>query len=353
MSNVAAILRRHLDSVFDRFENTVGRRHPVGEIHVDLAGHAVRIRAAEPHLPCSFAPALSHLPAASPHGASPALDVIAWDEASTGVRFPDFPWSLPELSPGARLVAPPGSRGFRLAGATPGEGIHLFDPDSGRAAWLLPDARHLPTFHHAVPLLTVFKWWAPVVGLRPLHAGCVGSDGHAVLLGGAGGSGKSTTALLCALAGLDYLADDICLARLDDRPTAVSLYNSGKLHRDHLNRFPELASRAVDPEPDAFEKPVVFMHRHFPRRVPLTSRIRAVLAPRVSGARDTIVEPIQPGEALRAIAPTTFVQLSPDDASTFRDLASLVRRVPCFRVHLGTRTEEIPAAIHSLVRSLA
>lgn len=353
MSDVAAILRRHLDSVFDRFVGEVGRLHTVEEIRVDIAGHPVRIRAAGPHLPGSFAPALAHLPTHAADGSSLALDVVAWDESSTGIRFPSLPWRLPELSPGTRLVAPPGGGGFRLAGATTSEGIHLFDPDSRRAAWLVPDARRLPTFHHAVPLLTIFKWWAPVIGLRPLHAGCVGSGDHAVLLGGAGGSGKSTTSLLCALAGLDYLADDICLARLDDRPAAFSLYNSGKLHRDHLTGFPELSARAVDPGPDCFEKPVVFVHRHFPGRVPITRPIRAVLVPRVAGTPDTVVEPIQPGEALRAIAPSTFVQLSPDDSSTFRDLASLVRRVPCYRIHLGTRTEEIPVVVRALVQSLA
>lgn len=353
MHDVATTLRHHLHQVFDCFDTQVAPQAPTHEFSFGLAGLPVRIRAAGLHLPESIAHALAHHPRLSLQPGSPALDVVAWDEASTGIPFPPLPFDLPPLSPGTRLSAPANSRGFRLAGATPAEGIHLFDPDSRRAAWLLPDACHLPTFHHAVPLLTLFKWWAPAAGLRPLHAGCVGTAGHAALLVGAGGSGKSTTSLLCALAGLDYLADDICLARPGSPHTAFSLYNSGKLHRDHLQRFPELASRAVDPEPDSFEKPVIFIHRHFPDRIALSRPLRAILAPRVSGQPETRIEPIQPGEALRALAPSTFVQLSPDDASTFRDLASLVRNLPCFRVHVGTRTHEIPPLIRDLLASLA
>lgn len=45
-------------------------------------------------------------------------------------------------------------------------------------------------------------------GLVSLHAGCVGANGHGVLLMGASGAGKSTLALQAALAGLDFLAED-------------------------------------------------------------------------------------------------------------------------------------------------
>lgn len=353
MQDVATVLRRHLDQVFDCFETEVARRTPTRSLTFELAGRPIRLRASAPHLSDSFASALAHHPRLPDPAIRPALDVVAWDQASTGIPFPALPFEIPNLTPGTRLAAPAASRGFRLAGAARHEGVHLFDPDTGRAAWLLPDARHLPTFHHAVPLLTLFKWWAPTAGLRPLHAGCVGTNGLAALLVGTGGSGKSTTSLLCALAGLDYLSDDICLARVGTPSTGFSLYSSGKLHRDHLQRFPELASRAVDPEPDPFEKPVLFVHQHFPDRIQLSRPIRAILAPRVAGKPETRVEPIQPGEALRALAPSTFVQLSPDDASTFRDLGSLVRGLPCFRVHLGTRTDEIPPILRDLLQSLA
>jgi hypothetical protein len=352
MHDAAALLRLHLDQVFDRFETQVLPNHPVHELRLDLAGHAIRIRSAGGPLHASFTPALAHLVSPARPRVSLTLDLVAWDEATTGIPFPSAPWSLPSLSPGTRLTSPPDSRGFRLAGATPADGIHLFDPDSRRAAWLLPNARHLPNVHHGLPLLTTFKWWAPTVGLRLLHAGCVGLADRAALLVGTGGSGKSTTSLLCALAGLDFLSDDICLLKPGSPPTGLSLYNSGKLHRDHLQRFPDLASRAVDPEPAPGEKPVVFIHHHFPERVVLHRPVRVLLAPRVSGKPETTIEPIAPGEALRALAPSTFVQLSPDDASTFRDLAGLVRQLPSFRIHLGTRTDEIPPIIHGLLKSL-
>ena len=62
-----------------------------------------------------------------------------------------------------------------------------------------------------------------------------------MLLAGKGGSGKSTTALVCLHSSLVYAGDDYCLLATDDGPYVFSLYSTGKLNPDDVYRFSDLA----------------------------------------------------------------------------------------------------------------
>lgn len=343
-------LARYFEDVLSAFQSATERHGVSLDLRLDLAGRPIRFRTAGPLLPPSIPEAFRHL---QPASSGPwSLDVVAWDHASTGIPIPPPPWSLPELPAGTRLRLGPDDARLRIAGTTAAEGVHLFEPETGRAVWFLPDASRIPTFHYSLPFLTLFKWWAPLAGLQLLHAGCVATPEGGALIVGPGGAGKSTTSLLCALHGFHYLSDDICLAQLQPQPRAFSLYNSGKLHRLHIQHFPELARHAIDPVPDPQEKPVYFVHAHHPDRTRRECPLRAILCPFVTGKPDTSSHPITPGEALRALAPSTLVQLSPDNLKRFHDLAALTRKLPAFRLNLGTRTDEIAPHVTRLLQSL-
>jgi hypothetical protein len=135
-----------------------------------------------------------------------------------------------------------------------------------------------------------------------------------------------------------------------EQPLVHCLNSSAKLHREHFQRFPELASRAVDPVPDAFDKPLIFMHEHFPMQVKSRLPLRAVIVPQVTGLEATSYEPLPPAAALRALTSSTMFQFSPDDGSAFRDMAAVLRGLPCFRLLLGTRTEEIAPAVREILK---
>lgn len=154
---------------------------------LELAGRAVRIRTAGDQLAGSFEPALAHVRSVSTVGPPRDLDIVAWDATSTGIPGPELPWRVPGLPPGTRLTAPAAARGFRIAGATPADGVHLFDPVTGRAAWLLPDEAHLPTFHYAGSFAAIGgswevdpeAWWRDVtVNLRGPMLTSVASRGR-------------------------------------------------------------------------------------------------------------------------------------------------------------------------------
>ncbi len=323
----------------------------VSDIREDLAGCQLRIATAGRHLEDALRPALAHLP--GDDGSEKAhFEILAWDEFESGVRLPPPPWSRPDPSGPVRFALPPGGEAFRIHAGENDNVFYMFSVEQQQAVLWTRDARMLPNYFHAAPCLTLMHWWSQARGLRLLHAGCVGTAAGAALLVGPSGSGKSTTALLCALAGLHYLGDDYCLAQAGPVPRVFCLFNSGKLHRDQMQNFPDLAARAIDPTSDSHEKPVIFMHQHFPERVVSSLPLRAVIAPRITGRTETRIFPISPAAALRALAPSTLFQLSRENAAPFRDMAALVRALPCYRLELGTRMEEIPPVILMVLDSL-
>ena len=173
-----------------------------------------------------------------------------------------------------------------------------------------------------------------------------------MLLAGKGGSGKSTTALLCLEAGLRYVSDDYCLLEPGERPRAHCLYNTGKLQRDHLTRFPALAQKAVDPHSDQFEKKVIFVHQHYPDRLANALPLRAIFLPYVSGESDHHLRQVAPEVALRGLAPSTLFQLSAPSREHLRIMAGLTRQLPCYQLALGTDFASIPAFIRNHIDSL-
>ena len=80
-------------------------------------------------------------------------------------------------------------------------------------------------------------------GVQVLHAGLVGLNGAGILVVGEGGSGKSTTCLAAATAGLAFLGDDF--VGIEERDGGWigphSLSCTSRTTLDTLQRHPEIA----------------------------------------------------------------------------------------------------------------
>jgi hypothetical protein len=199
--------------------------------------------------------------------------------------------------------------------------------------------------------MQVWRWWAAANGLRILHAGCVGTADGAALVVGRGGSGKSSTAVLAALAGLHFVSDDYCLFEGAPEPVAHTLFGTAKLHVDHLDRFPRLSIDAVLRPTEPGEKAILLMEQAAPGRVAARLPIRSVLAARVTGVSRPELVPISAAEALRFLAPSTLMQLYRDDSSACGDLAALARRLPCWRLELGGGLDAVPDVLRGHLSS--
>jgi hypothetical protein len=228
--------------------------------------------------------------------------------------------------------------------------LNLVDAANGKAFFLKRDGSPLPYWEVGSPFRAILHSWLSAAGLQFVHGGAVGDSGSGVLLAGRGGSGKSTTTLLCLNDGMDYAGDDYCAVDCNAPIYIHSLYNTAKLLPRDLERFPELHKRIWNPQSlveNSPDKATFFLSDLAPERMSSGFTLRALLIPRVSGERDTYLTPCGPAAALAAIAPSTVAQLPSAGQADMDRMAELASKLPAHILHLGSDLAQIPDVVRS------
>lgn len=312
----------------------------------EIAGGLVRLRFASPALRERLTPAFSHLavhPDTTP--AEQALTVNLWDSASTGVDPPPRPPVPEEYAAGAlfHFSEPP----LRAAYQPGLESLSIFDSEAGVAWHWVSDAFDQSYWEAASPIRQILSWWLDLRGYLQVHGGSVGTPDGGVLLVGKGGSGKSTVALSSLGSTLLYAGDDYVAVRVEPSPRIESLYSSGKLEpADVHGRFHHLLPLLTNGDRLETEKAVLYAHDHFPSQTTRGFPLRAVLVPRVRpNQRESRIVDVSRAAAFAALGPSTIIQLHTAGATAFSTMSSLVQRVSCYGLEVGTDVGAIPGTI--------
>lgn len=314
-----------------------------------IAGLSVTLRFAGSGLVERLSAALEHHPEGG-HGA-PGLTVSIWDTASTGVPLPRFPDDAVDggTSGAARTTEAPAVR----AKYRPDQrSLSLLDRRADVATFCMLDGARLPYWETGAPLRLILHWWMADHGRQLVHAAALGTATRGLLLAGRGGSGKSSTALACLGSGLRYAGDDYCLVSFDPHPRAHSLYGSAKLNADQAGRFPHLAPVLVNADKLASEKALFMVHRLFPHHMQESFAVGAIVVPVITEGRRSWLEPTSPGSALLALAPSTILQLPGAGRGAFATVSRLVRRVPCYLLHLGADLDALPPLLEDVLAEM-
>ena len=286
---------------------------------------------------------LEHLECA---GEAAGLVVRAFDSASTGEPVTFDAETIQALVEAGSPAAVPRAQ-LLAAYRRPDSGVSILDVHARLGHYWVPDGNRVPPWEQAAPFRGIFSTWVARHGRRYVHGAAVGIGGRAALIVGPGGSGKSTTALTCFAAGMDYAGDDYCI--VDPASTSVfALYRSAKLHPENLSRVPWLSGRALN-EGDSTDKLVYFPKPAGRGRIVSSMKIAAILLPRVADTGPSRLAPVSAGAALAAIAPTTLLQLTNADAAALSDLARLARSVPAYRLDLGPDMDGVVDLIRGLL----
>ena len=315
------------------------------DLRLAVAGRAILLRFAGETAASALRPAFAHLEAGD--GPAPSLTLQVWDSATSEAERP----ALEAAPPGAGPSYYSEENGLRALHQPAHDAFSVLAEESGRAWFWTRDLTRLPYWEYTAPFRHLLSWWLDAQGLLQVHGGAVGTAAGGLLLVGSGGSGKSTTALASLLDERLFYAGDDYVAVGSAPPTVHSLYCSGKVHRDDVQRLPHLAAGLADAgRPD--EKGVVFVEAAFPGRCVAGFPLRAIVVPQVTDRRVAHARPGTPAEALTALAPSTIFQLHPPAREALAQMTRLVRTAPAFVLELGADVESIPAELLRLLEQL-
>jgi hypothetical protein len=227
----------------------------------------------------------------------------------------------------------------------------MYDRMAKRVVGWVEAHDRLSLFELGKPLQPLLFAWHSDNDTVPVHAGLVARDGKGVLLGGMGGSGKSTTSLLCLRAGFDYLGDDyIGLPPASDSAfRGYSFYNSTWLDPNHIERLEWLERFAIRGTPED-DKLLVLLDQVFAERLAEQAAITGLVLPRVTGLEDTTWRRASASEAVLRLAPSSILQLpfiAPRQA--LDRMTDLAQRVPTYWLELGTDLEQIPRGVEGII----
>ena len=295
-------------------------------------------------------PALRHLLAAKTVGH--AFTIHLWDGTPAGNSFPAIEKDLSALTRDGEAWAGTTTRYQMFFQPSIGL-ISLVDNMANRAYFWARNASAIPYYESGAPLRRILYWWMGRHGYQLLHAASVGTGTAGVLLVGKGGSGKSTTALACLRAGLLYASDDYCMVTTHPGPVVHSIFSSGKLHAEDVERFPEFHPALSNPERLRTEKALYYFFELFPERVSRGFPLCAILIPELARQMDTTVETVPAATGYLALAPSTLLQLQDKKGSSQSFIGALARRLPSFRLKVGSDIEKTPIAIRRLIATLS
>jgi hypothetical protein len=280
----------------------------------------------------------------------PELTIHVWDSEDSGSPPPPLPSLTPGSPRGTTVYTADNGRHFASRPAL-GQ-LSAYDKATSRAWFWCSNANDLPFWEPAAPFRQILHWWLPDRGALLLHAAAVGQAEGGVLLVGAGGSGKSTSALSCLTSDLLYAGDDYVAVELEPEPRVLSLFCSGKLDPDHSALLPHLPSPSFAGDGALEEKSVFYVAERFPERMCRGFPLRAIVAPRVHGAEPEVSQRA-PAQVLAALAPSTLLQLVPARQEALSAMAALLESIPAFGLEVGGPTELIPPALERLLGGLS
>ena len=215
----------------------------------------------------------------------------------------------------------------------------ILEAEAG-SLWLLTH----PMF--TLPLMELMKRRGRYV----VHAACVAVDGRGLLLPGTSGSGKSTLSIALARAGFGFLGDDIVFLASEAAGLSVLAFPDEIDVTDQTaGFFPELRPLLERPPTPGWHKRQVWPERLWGAEIVGRCRPVALVFPRVAGRSDSVLAPMDPGEALLEVATNVLLTEPAATRAHLDAVGDLVRHASCYRLETGRDLDRVPALLRGLL----
>jgi hypothetical protein len=313
-----------------------------------VGAHAIRLRFASSAAAAGVLPAWGPLLADGSAEGTPLAELFVVTSDHCGPP-PSPPWGAQAYRPRDEIDGFGDASMevcFQLATGT----LVLWDAATRRGVWWTRSADAIPMWERIMPLRALLRWALRSVDVALIHGAVVGSERGGLLLAGAGGVGKSTTALAAPRAGLFTLADDYA-AVAPAGPVASPVTAFAKATERTIELLPELSSRLAPLAPTPEGKRAIVLDET-PLRAASSMVLRGIVLPQI-GQRTAAARAVPRAAAMAALAPTTLFQLPGSRPADQRMLAEITRALPAFSLAVGPAPDAVAAALSDLLGALA
>ena len=232
--------------------------------------------------------------------------------------------------------------------------LSVIDRERNRSWFVKTDDRPFPFWEIGSPFRFLLHDHFAHHGMQFVHGAAVGDAAGALLVVGMGGSGKSSTAMACAAAGMSYLGDDYCIVDCESHEVHC-LYRSGKLVGEKdLARLPAFAGRSINA--DSFErggsgKGVYLVDSVVEGSIAASRPVAGIAVPHIVRETGSRVGPACAGDALEALMPSSIGQLPGAGAEDARRLERLVAECRTIRIDVGSDARGVAEAVRGALRA--
>ncbi len=228
--------------------------------------------------------------------------------------------------------------------------LWCLDRQTRRVIGWIKSAQHVTMYEMGKPLANLLPLIVESFGLYMFHGALVSWREHGILFVGAGGSGKSTSALSCLRGGFDFVAEDLVVLEESAAGfTGHGVYNSAWIEPDHLARFGDIARIAHRGGEVEQQKSLVMVAEFAADRMRPAARLEYMMLPTVCPGEESAVYQVGRPEALRQLAPNCLMTASRIDMKGFESLVRLVKASKCYRLELGSDLDRIPGLISETI----
>ena len=263
--------------------------------------------------------------------------------------------------PGQRVGATPSQAWFQRVSASDHgrflvhrlpNSLSCLDRVQNRVVGMIAWHPEIFIYERGKPLTLPLLQWLGDHDLPVIHAGLVARAGRGVLLVGQSGAGKTTLSLRCLRAGFDFVGEDyVALETLAEGGGVLghSLYASAFLQTEHLSGL-GIPGTCIYAGRETHEyKSLAMLDRSFPKQLRPAVRIDAMALIRIVDTPGTRIDPVKKGEALLELAKGSLLQIPNVGMRSFKVLANLVERVPCYRLEYGIAPDAGPAGVDEIL----
>lgn len=278
---------------------------------------------------------------------SPDFTICLWDASTSKNCLPPLNWNwISSIHPTGYNDSCLYMHWFRCIDA-----VSVIHTEENKAYYIVRNANQLPWWVEGSPFQVILHTWLQEKGFQLTHTAIVGNETQSVLLAGKGGSGKSTTTLVCLESGLNSLGEDYCILTPNEPALGFSVYNSAKWTSHTRELFTQYEQWIQNPLEAEREKALVFYQDIYPKQMKISLPLRSAIAVSVGDKKDPILETSDSLHTLQNIMMSTVKQLPFCSAKTMRTFKKIIEPLKHYRLVLGRDMQANVQVIQELLIS--